>query len=106
MAGSSTSTPTWSGATSRPRRCQALARRANAAGDAVKPGPYEHRHHPLLSRRRFIRRAARHVALGALIVAVAVSIGSIGYATWGHLPWLDAFLNASMILGGMGPVDR
>jgi hypothetical protein len=72
----------------------------------VKPRLYEHRHHPLLSRRKFLRRAAQHVALGALIVAVAVSIGTIGYATWGHLPWLDAFLNASMILGGMGPVDR
>jgi hypothetical protein len=46
------------------------------------------------------------VALGGLIVVVAVTIGTIGYATWGHLPWLDAFLNASMILGGMGPVDR
>jgi len=72
----------------------------------VKPRLYEHRHHPLLSRRKFIRRAVRHVALGGLIVGVAVSIGTIGYARWGHLPWLDAFLNASMILGGMGPVDR
>jgi hypothetical protein len=46
------------------------------------------------------------VALAGLIVVVAVSIGTVGYARWGHLTWLDAFLNASMILGGMGPVDR
>lgn len=46
------------------------------------------------------------MALAGLIVVVAVSIGTVGYATWGHLTWLDAFLNASMILGGMGPVDR
>jgi hypothetical protein len=72
----------------------------------VKPRLYEHRHHPLLSRRKFLRRAAGHVAVATLIVAVAVGIGTLGYAEWGHLSWLDAFLNASMILGGMGPVDR
>jgi hypothetical protein len=72
----------------------------------VRPGPYEPKHRPLLSRRRFIRRAARHVGLAGIIVAIAVGIGTVGYATWGQLPWLDAFLNASMILGGMGPVDR
>lgn len=67
---------------------------------------YEHRHHPLLPRHLFLRRAARHVAWGGLIVAIAVSIGTVGYATLGRLHWVDAFLNASMILGGMGPVDR
>jgi hypothetical protein len=70
------------------------------------PGPYEHRHRPLLSRRKFLGRAARHVGLAGIIVVLAVGIGTVGYATWGHLSWLDAFLNASMILGGMGPVDR
>lgn len=46
------------------------------------------------------------MGLAAIIVAIAVSIGTLGYATWGGLSWLDAFLNASMILSGMGPVDR
>jgi len=72
----------------------------------VRPGPYEHRHRPLLSRRKFLGRAARHVGLAGIIVVIAVGIGTVGYKTWGGLPWLDAFLNASMILGGMGPVDR
>ncbi len=35
-----------------------------------------------------------------------VGLGTIGYREFGGLAWLDAFLNASMILGGMGPVDR
>jgi hypothetical protein len=70
------------------------------------PHPYEHKHRPLLSRRRFLRRAALHVALAGLIVVIAVGIGTVGYAQFGGLSWLDAFLNASMILGGMGPVDR
>jgi hypothetical protein len=72
----------------------------------VKPGLYEHRHRALLPRRTFILRAARHVGLAAIIVVLAVGIGTLGYATWGDLPWLDSFLNASMILSGMGPVDR
>lgn len=46
------------------------------------------------------------MAWGALIVVIAVSIGTIGYAELGGLRWVDAFLNASMILSGMGPVDR
>jgi hypothetical protein len=72
----------------------------------VKPGPYEHRHRPLLPRRRFLRRAAGHIGLAGIIIAIAVTIGTVGYATVGGLSWLDAFLNASMILSGMGPVDR
>jgi hypothetical protein len=34
-----------------------------------------------------------------------VAIGMVGYAYFEHLPWLDAFLNSAMLLGGMGPVD-
>lgn len=43
---------------------------------------------------------------GVLALAGAVGIGTVGYHTTGSLPWLDSFLNASMILAGMGPVDR
>jgi hypothetical protein len=60
----------------------------------------------LLARRRFLKRAAKHLALAGVVVVIAVGIGMIGYATLGGLPWLDAFLNAAMILSGMGPVDR
>jgi hypothetical protein len=41
-----------------------------------------------------------------LILLGAVGLGTVGYHTAGRLDWIDAFLNASMILGGMGPVDR
>ena len=67
---------------------------------------YEHRKHPLLAWPRFLRRAARHLVLGFLIVFAAVGVGTVGYHLAGRLNWLDAFLNASMILSGMGPVDR
>ena len=67
---------------------------------------YEHRTHRLLPWPQFLRRALRHVLMALLIVGAADGIGIIGYRTLGGLGWVDAFLNASMILGGMGPVDR
>lgn len=67
---------------------------------------YEHRTHRLLAWRDFLRRAARHFLWGVLILTCAVGLGTLGYHALGQLEWIDAFLNASMILGGMGPVDR
>jgi hypothetical protein len=67
---------------------------------------YEHRKHRLLPWRFFIRRAWRHLLWGVLIVLTAVGAGAVGYHVAGRLGWLDSFLNASMILSGMGPVDR
>jgi hypothetical protein len=66
---------------------------------------YEHRQHRMLPWPAFLRRAARHLLWAALIIVCAVLIGTIGYHRAGRLGWLDAFLNASMILSGMGPVD-
>ena len=66
---------------------------------------YEHRTRPILSRADFTKRVARHVMLAFFALAVALGIGVVGYHTLGELEWLDALLNASMILGGMGPVD-
>jgi hypothetical protein len=54
----------------------------------------------------FLHRAAFHLAVGVAGVLAAVAIGTIGYHVAAHLPWVDSFLNASMILAGMGPVDH
>jgi len=67
---------------------------------------YEHKRVHLLPWPRFVRRASRHLLIGLGIFSLAVGFGTLGYHTVGHLNWLDAFLNASMILSGMGPVDR
>jgi NhaP-type Na+/H+ or K+/H+ antiporter len=66
---------------------------------------YEHHTEPLLSKEKFIRRLMLHwlAAMGA--IALSLAIGIFGYHFLEGLPWLDALLNASMILGGMGPVD-
>lgn len=66
---------------------------------------YEPRNHPLLNRAKFIRRVSYHTLVALLFIAVALGIGVVGYHSLGHLSWVDSLLNASMILGGMGPVD-
>ena len=64
---------------------------------------YEHRSQRPISPRRFLRRLAQHGAWAALLGAVAAVGGTVGYHWFGYR-WVDAFLNASMLLGGMGPV--
>jgi hypothetical protein len=50
-------------------------------------------------------RLVRALRLAAAAVAVALGVGVVGYHYLVGLPWIDALLNASMILGGMGPID-
>ena len=66
---------------------------------------FEHRSDPLLSRHRFAIRAAGYFLLSAACIGVALGLGVVGYHFLGGLSWIDALVNASMILGGMGPVD-
>jgi hypothetical protein len=65
----------------------------------------ERRHEPLLPYRDFVRRLARSLLAGLLIVAGSLGMGVLGYHWTGRLGWLDSLYNAAMILGGMGPVD-
>jgi hypothetical protein len=65
---------------------------------------YEHRRHPLLSRKAFAWRLARHVASAALLMAISLAVGMVGYWRYEQWGWRQAFLNAAMLLGGMGPV--
>src|ERR1039458_4665780 len=67
---------------------------------------FERRHEPLLTASLFFRRLARHGCLSVGIVAVALGVGVLGYRLTEGLGWLDSLLNASMILGGMGPVNE
>jgi hypothetical protein len=66
---------------------------------------YEKRDQELLPRPLFARRVLLHTAVSSAIIAVALFIGMAGYHYLDRLNWVDSFLNASMILGGMGPVD-
>ena len=53
----------------------------------------------------FLGRMVRHAAAAIALILGSLAIGVWGYHHFEALPWLDAFLNASMILGGMGPVN-
>lgn len=66
---------------------------------------YEHKHHPLLPRRRFVARLLWHGLFAWLLLLLSLWAGMLGYRQFEGLNWADAFLNAAMLLGGMGPVD-
>jgi len=65
---------------------------------------YEHKGQPLLPRREFARRMVTHGKYAALVVLISLLIGMTGYHWLAAYAWDDAFLNAAMLLGGMGPV--
>lgn len=82
----------------------------NADGGALaqtgKPFHLEAKAQPLLSPRAFLRRLLRFALLALGMILVSLAIGVVGYHSFEHLSWSDSLLNASMLLGGMGPVDR
>ncbi|HET7023678.1 MAG TPA: hypothetical protein VFI39_00555 [Gemmatimonadales bacterium] len=67
---------------------------------------YEHRRHPMLTRTQFAKRMLAHFTFSATLVAVSLFVGMWGYHHFEGLSWLDGFVNASMLLGGMGPVNE
>ena len=66
---------------------------------------YESKTDPLLARALFHRRVLFHFLLAMGLIAFSVGIGMAGYCAFEHLGLLDSFLNAAMLLGGMGPVN-
>ncbi len=66
---------------------------------------FERKHEKLAPMSVFIRRMAASVAMAGFFIAFALSIGISGYHWIAGFDWLDSFLEASMILGGMGPVN-
>jgi hypothetical protein len=66
---------------------------------------FERRQDKLLSRRLFIRRLGRSIAAGGVLILFSLSVGMVGYHWLGTLEWIDAFLDAAMILSGMGPLS-
>jgi len=67
---------------------------------------YEHHLQPLLPPRLFYTRLLRSAGMAAVILLFSLTVGMSGYHFLERMPWLDAFLNSSMILSGMGPVGE
>jgi hypothetical protein len=66
---------------------------------------FEHHTQPLATRDKFARRMLRYSLATAGIILSSLVMGMLGYHYFESLSWIDSLLNASMILGGMGPVN-
>ena len=66
---------------------------------------FERRHDQLAPRTVFFKRVAASLFLALGLIAFALAIGIIGYHSLAGLGWVDSLLEASMILGGMGPIN-
>jgi len=66
----------------------------------------EHRHRPLVPRAAFLRRQALYASVSFGIIIFSLVIGVVGYHVFEGMAWIDAFLNAAMLMGGMGPIGE
>jgi len=67
---------------------------------------YENKFEPLASQKIFLSRVLKSFFWSVILLTFSLFLGMVGYYTLGGLSWIEAFLNASMILGGMGPIDK
>lgn len=70
-----------------------------------KPSP-DNPNPNILSHKDFVRRMLVYTGIALGMVAISLGIGVVGYHYCADLEWLDSLYNASMILTGMGPVDK
>jgi ABC-type glycerol-3-phosphate transport system permease component len=66
---------------------------------------YETKKQRPLARARFVRRLLAHLLVALGVLFLSLLFGMWGYMFFEKLQWRDAFLNAAMLLGGMGPVN-
>lgn len=65
---------------------------------------YERKTDALLPRREFLGRLLHSFGAGLVLILLSLLAGMGGYRVFEQLSWVDAFLNAAMLLGGMGPI--
>ena len=74
--------------------------------DGHRRGIFEHRREALIPWRAFLYRQVQFAVLALGMVVLSLGIGMLGYRSLEGMDWIDAFLNAAMIMGGMGPVGE
>lgn len=67
---------------------------------------FENKRSQVLPFKMFVKRVLTYFLFSALFIAFSLGIGTVGYHYYAEISWIDAFYNASMILTGMGPVDK
>jgi hypothetical protein len=70
------------------------------------PLQFERRHEQLAPISVFVKRVIASLAIALALIAIALGLGISGYHLLGGFGWIDSLLEASMILGGMGPVAQ
>ena len=65
---------------------------------------YERHHSQPIPAYRFALRMVVHTCVALVVVAISLLVGMFGYQHYEQMSCLDAFLNSSMLLGGMGPI--
>lgn len=70
-----------------------------------RPLRFERRHERLAPLSIFLKRVAASLLIAILLIAAALALGIVGYHWLAGFTWVDSLLEASMILGGMGPVN-
>lgn len=66
---------------------------------------FEHRSEPVLPRGLFLQRLGRFALIALAITLGSLALGAAGYRALEHMDWIDAVLNAAMLLSGEGPVS-
>jgi hypothetical protein len=67
---------------------------------------FERRGQPVVSRRKFLVRMGVAIGLWLFLTIAGLAIGIAGYAFFEGMSLVDAFVNAAMILSGMGPMGE
>ena len=67
---------------------------------------YERKHERVAPTSVFAKRMAVTLMMTAILILAALSVGISGYLWFAGFGWLDSLVEASMILGGMGPVQQ
>src|SRR6202040_734638 len=67
---------------------------------------FERKHEKLAPVSVFVKRLTASIAIACLLIAAALFIGIAGYHWIAGFGWIDSLLEASMILGGLGPVNQ
>jgi hypothetical protein len=65
---------------------------------------FEHHHEKLLPTHLFLKRLAKYALISLSLLLISLVIGMVGYHLLEGFSWVDSFLNAAMLMGGMGPV--
>ena len=66
---------------------------------------YENKRQQVISHQQFMRRLRQHLWVALALLIGSLAMGMVGYKVFEQLAWIDGFLNSSMLLGGMGPVN-